>query len=141
MMTEMLSRRDLFVQYFDVCILTSVEKQSGAKIGNFVRKIKEASINILETYSSSLPIVGATQPIPCIDLYIKCSDEKLSDKSMKVLSALYSEFLSKGIRIKLHSLIGRDDKFAVAVNNMINNYQIQQIRKEFIKQNSNLIQK
>ena len=54
------------------------------------------------------------------------------EKSNKILSVLYNDVLTKGIKIKLFALNGGNDKFTVAVNNMINNYQIQQIKQEFL---------
>lgn len=136
-MAEKLRRNDLFVSDSNIYLLTSVEKQSMLKIAALIRRIKQEATQIIEfSQMPSLQFVGKKTKnyTPTIDLYIKSKDVALSDKSMKLLSALYTEILSKGIHIKLHSLIGREDKLAVAVNNMINHFQIQQIKQDLLNQ-------
>ena len=126
---QMLSKHDLIVDYYDVYILTSVEKQNGMKIRHFIDKISNSAKSLLEP---GLPISGQNKYVPTINLYIRCDDKTLSEKSNKILSVLYNDVLTKGIKIKLFALNGGNDKFTVAVNNMINNYQIQQIKQEFL---------
>ncbi len=126
---QILSKHDLIVDYYDVYILTSVEKQNGMKIRHFIDKISESAKSLSEP---GLPISGQNKYVPSINLYIRCDDKILSEKSNKILSVLYNDVLAKGIKIKLFALNGGNDKFAVAVNNMINNYQIQQIKQEFL---------
>lgn len=126
---QILSKHDLIVDYYDVYILTSVEKQNGMKIRHFIDKISDSAKSLSEP---GLPISGQNKYVPTINLYIRYDDKTLSEKSNKILSVLYNDVLSRSIRIKLFALNGGNDKFAVAVNNMINNYEIQQIKQEFL---------
>ncbi len=126
---QILSKHDLIVDYYDVYILTSVEKQNGMKIRHFIDKISDSAKSLSEP---GLPISGQNKYVQTINLYIRYDDQTLSEKSNKILSVLYNDVLSRSIRIKLFALNGGNDKFAVAVNNMINNYEIQQIKQEFL---------
>jgi len=127
---EMLSRHDLFVRNYNICLLTSIEKQSNMKIAAVANRIKKLSQDILKpTNIIQLPLPGMEEYKPEIDLYVKCEDKEVSDKAKKLISVLYTEFLMKGIRIKLHALNGKEDKVAMAISNTINNYQISLLTK------------